>query len=442
MNQETIQYIINFLLLDSANKIGQYVFYGKKENCPNYVKVIVVKSNFFDEGIYGTSITLPKIPFECIPNTNTPFLFGNSLLEQDESGRFVLHADLIASSYFMLSRYEEIIKTDCRDQHGRFLAKDSVVFQQGYGLHPLVDEWGLYLRNLLRKAGIELPEEKHGFTKIYLTHDVDDPFLFCKKKQVVKQWIKNLIHYGKIISHPLIVYRTGKNDPFYSFPQIIEFDNSLKKELGNIVESIYFVISAGNKKSKRYCNIELPKYQRLLKELNDSGATIGLHVSYEGGGDPQLLETEFNRMKKYCQNSTSKSRHHYLRWTEPGHIGFMEAAGITEDFTLGYADSVGFRVGTCRPYRFINPRTKQISNVIEHPMQIMECSLDANVYMNLDYEKARDICFKIIKTVYKHNGELNLLFHNNQLADDDYFNPTYSLKLYKELLLNLKCESR
>ncbi len=175
---------------------------------------------------------MPAVPFPLLPETDIPFLFGNPRLEKDSDGRLILYADLVASAYFMLSRYEEEIKPECRDLHGRFLAKDSVVFQQGYGLRPLVDEWGRYLQSLLRSCGVVIPESAPGFRKIYLTHDIDSPFMFWRKEQVCKQYIKNLIGRGKRIPQPYQIYRTGKNDPYYTFPRIREYDGKLLYKWG------------------------------------------------------------------------------------------------------------------------------------------------------------------------------------------------------------------
>jgi len=403
------QYIISFL----SGRGDQFVFYGLPDSAPSQAKIVVVPSDFFNDGVYGTLTTLPKTPFAMLPDSETPFLFGEPRLETDEKGRFVLYADLVASAYFMLSRYEETIKPECRDQHGRFLAKDAVVFQQGFGMRPLVDDWGRYLRNLIRKAGIDLPPEKQGFRKIYLTHDIDTPFMLWRKKHVVKQWIKNIIRRGIKIPHPYRVYKTGDGDPCNNFSQIISYDTELRDKIGkDIVEPIYFMIAAGDKNSKNYCDIELPKYQTMLRILSESGAETGLHVSYEAGGDPALLKGEIERMFKFCKNATAKSRHHFLRWREPEHIDEMESAGITEDFTLGYADCAGFRLGTCRPYKFINPKTLRVSNILIHPLEIMECSLDRKVYMGLDFEAAQKICKEIADKVREYNGELNLLWHN------------------------------
>lgn len=421
-------YIISFLLNDSY--LEEFVHYGEVTSVPDVAKLLIVSSTFFDDGVYGMGATLPQTPFARLPDSDIPFLFGESRIERTADGLIILYADLVASAYFMLSRYEEIIKPNCRDLHGRFLAKDSVVFQEGYGMRPLVDDWGRYIRNLLRQAGVDVSEEKHGFRKIYLTHDVDSPFLLFRTEQVVKQWVKNLIHHGKKVSRPFYVYKHPENDPYNTFSRIIKVDNDLREKIGqSLVEPMYFLIAAGSRKTKSYCNILLKKYQDLIKKIFDSGATLGLHVSYEAGQVSELIKSEMARLLEHCPNSSAKSRHHFLRWSEPEHIDDMEAAGITDDFTLGYADSVGFRVGTCRPYYFINPRTQRVTGVLEHPMQVMECSLDRPNYMGLGYEAALQLCRRLIDTTYDFNGELVLLFHNPIWADGSYYG-----RLYDDLL--------
>lgn len=428
----TIQYIISFLLYEDK-ALEPYVFYGKKENAINTAKIIIMPCNFFEESEYGTIATLPKTPFGKLPDSDIPFLFGESHIEKDVDGKTVLYADLVASAYYMLSRYEEILKPECRDQHGRFLAKDSLIFQQGYGMRPLVDEWGRYLRGLLRQAGIDVPERKRGFRKIYLTHDVDSPFLIYRKDQVIKQWIKNIIHRGMKVARPLYIYNHPEHDPYNTFEKIIIYDNLLKNKYDkDCVESVYFLIAAGSRKTKAYCDINLEKFQNLIAKLHKSGASLGLHVSYEAGTNPSLIDIEMKKLLKYFNHSVTKSRHHFLRWTEPEHIEQMEGAGITEDFSLEYADSVGFRVGTSRPYYFINPRSQKVTNILAHPMQIMECSLDRPNYMGVDYENAIRLCKQLIDTIYDFNGELVLLFHNPIWSDENYYG-----QLYEELLTYL-----
>lgn len=297
-------YILSFLLGDK--RLDKYVRYGRNDD-KSEAKILIIPSNFFDKKIFGTKATLPRTPFENIPNTNIPFLFGESKIECNDKGCILLYVDLIASSFFLLSRYEEIINNEKRDIHGRFLSNDSVIFQQGYGMRPLIDEWRIYLRNLLRTLNIEVPPETKGFKKIYLTHDVDSPFLFYRKEHVIKQWIKNIIHHGKKIAYPLYKYKHSEDDPHNTFDKIIESDTWLKTQLKNgIVESIYFIIAAGSKKTKAYCNIELKKFKELIAKLKNSNATLGLHVSYEAGAKPELINSEMDRLLEKCPNSCKK----------------------------------------------------------------------------------------------------------------------------------------
>ena len=416
---ETQKYIIS-LLVDNSEQ-SKHVFYGNITDAPPLARIIIIQSDFFDEDKYGTSSTLPKIPFSVLPDSDIPFLFGESRIEYGNNGCIILYADLVASAFFMLSRYEEIIKPNCRDQYGRFLAKDSVIFQQGYGMRPLVDEWGRYLKILLRQVGVEVAEGKHGFSKIYLTHDIDMPFFLSSLKDVAIQFARNILKRDVQIKRPLAAYIENDGDYFYTFPWIIQKDNELKEAIGTeLVESVYFIISAKNSRCNHYFSVKSHKYKKLLLLLCKSGARFGLHISHEGGINPSLVSEEIKRLPPCVDCNNLYSRNHFLRWLEPEYVVQMENAGIKHDFTLGYADSIGFRVGTCHSYYFINPKTKTITDVMIHPLQIMEGTLEANQYMGLSEVTAFEYCKKVISEVYKYNGEFVLLFHNSSFIPEKY----------------------
>lgn len=190
------------------------------------------------------------------------------------------------------------------------------------------------------------------------------------------------------------------------------------------------MISAGAFFNRKYYNFESIKISRLISTLKNAGAAIGLHLSHEAGIDPKNILREANRLKKRLGINSVISRHHYLRWREPEDIIYMEQAGITDDFTLSYVDHIGFRVGTCHSYRFINPQTKTLTNIMIHPLEIMDVTLDGIEYMNLDFQDAFIKCKEIISQVIKHNGELNLLWHNDAFV----FNEKYYGILYKSII--------
>jgi hypothetical protein len=413
-------YIIDFL---AGFHIAQteVVCYDTFENSPSSAKIIIIPA------IQDYNITvLPVIPLQLFDGI--PLLFGIPRI-MHKNGKLIIQADIIASTFFLLSRYEELLKPKCRDQHGRFCGKDSIIFQQGYGSRPLVDEYGSLLRKWLKEIGVVMPPEKKGFNKIYLTHDIDVPFQFERFIVACKQFIKNIISC-KYSGTPFKKYFNECHDDFYTFPTIINYDNKCKEKLFHTsVESIYFLISSGSLFNRKYYNFTSQKINRLIRTLEKSGATFGLHLSYEAGINPRLIPSEISRLKKTLKRFNGFNRYHFLQWREPEDVIYMEQAGITDDFTLSYADAAGFRVGTCRPYQFINPRTKMLTNVMIHPLEIMECTLAREMYMNLDYEQAFEYCKKIINQVYKHHGELVLLWHNNEFRDINY-----QEKLYKNIL--------
>jgi hypothetical protein len=415
-----IDYIIDLLAEFPVAQSG-IVYYGTPEQSPSCTRIVIVPA-VRDLAITG----LPVTPLQLVDGM--PLLFGSPKIER-ENGKLVVYADIIASSFFLLSRYEEILKSECRDQHGRFLAKDSIIFQQGYGSRPLVDEYGVLLKKWLKEFGVEVLSEQRGFSKVYLTHDVDVPFRFERLNVVCKQYIKNILHYNYCGS-PLKKYISERNDDFYTFPAIIDYDLNCREKLPHIsVESIYFLISAGSLFNRQYYNFSSRKIARLMGDLKKSGAVLGLHVSYEAGVYPQELPSEVKRFIERVGTYSGFSRHHYLQWREPEDVVPMEQAGITDDFTLSYADVAGFRVGTCHPYRFINPRTKSLSNIIIHPLEIMECTLDSEVYMHLDYEQALEYSKDVINQVHKYHGELVLLWHNTEFLGLDY-----QEKLYRHII--------
>jgi len=124
-------------------------------------------------------------------------------------------------------------------------------------------------------------------------------------------------------------------------------------------------------------------------------------------------------------------RSHYLTILPPDAPHHYVEAGITDDFTLGFAAVAGFRLGTCRPVRWINPATLTIEPITLHPLTIMDGSLSNSNYMNLNYEQAFEYSRKLIEEVRRHRGELVLLWHNTSVCR---YQNGYQRTLYSDLI--------
>ena len=175
MKTRVLHYIIRFLIGDDMpSELTEMIGYTNDPNRFANYKVVIIPSGFFNERIYGTKSSLPQLPLQEIQGV--PLLFG-SPKEERIGNTWVIHADIIASTFFLITRYEEMIRRNIRDEHGRFLGKESLPYKAGFIRRPIVDEYRLLLHRWLCQAQICIPDIKTQIRKIYLTHDVDSPTL-------------------------------------------------------------------------------------------------------------------------------------------------------------------------------------------------------------------------------------------------------------------------
>lgn len=415
--QKIIDYIIQFLIRDEHN--AHHVGYCNDKTQWSKHKVVIVPSNFFDDGIYGTPQSMPSLPLQEIEGI--PFLYGTSKIEKIEN-TIICHADIIASTYFLISRYEEYINsTSNRDTHGRYFGKQSIPAKANFIHRPIVEEYGQLLRNLLEQTDITLPPIPQKLNHIYLTHDVDSITNYRRLRGLIGGLLRR-----ENITTILKSLININNDPAYTFPWILSQDNLLPQ-----ATKIYFIKATRNATSfdRPSYNLTGKNFTRLKNEiLTTSPNTIfGLHASYKSGDTPDIIPDEQRLLQYAIENQqVTTSRHHYLRSLQPEDMESLIDAHITDDFTMGYADIVGFRLGTCRAIQFINPKTKRLTSLTLHPLTIMDCSLSEPHYMNLNYNQALSYAQTLIEQTKKHNGDLCLLWHNTRFTNDNYHSQLYS----------------
>lgn len=430
MNQ-TIYYIIRFLLgVDRAGAYSSLIGYTSDVRLFHKYKVVIVPSGFFQSSVYGTPESLPQLPLKEIEGV--PLLFGTPKEEYFEE-TWVIYADIIASSYFLLSRYEEIQKRDIRDKHGRFPGKESLPYKAGFIHRPIVEEYGKLLRHWLRKACVHIPEPQPELQKIWLTHDVDAPF-FCRSlRNICRETLKGIGFRKalKLYQGPL------EKDPYYTFPWMLEQDSLVKSRFGDRCHILFFLKAGGrHANDKPHYQVRSHDIQKLLHLFKKNKALLGLHSSYEAGIYPDLIPEEKMRLEHDWElENIHLNRHHYLASREPEDLTKLIKAGITDDFTMGYADVSGFRLGTCRPVKWINPMTRQLTSLTLHPLSVMDCTLSESQYMGLSPDEAYQYCAGLVREIRQHRGEIVWLWHNTSFAGTE---SDYHKKLYVRLLNELK----
>ncbi len=429
---DIIAYIIRFLVGEQVpTKILKTIGYTSDENLYAAYKVVIKPSGFFDTKNYGLEETLPKLPLKQWEET--PILYGDDLIEI-VGKTMIIHADIVAGTYFLISRYEEMVRRNTRDDHSRFPGKESLSYKAGFIDRPIVEEWGCLLRSKMREIGMEVSEPPKIIQKVYLTHDVDQMTHYRNIRGMIGGVLRGIkrpkegrkafkSYFGGVIF-----------DPWYTFPYLYKLDNELKQLLGKErCEVITFFRSGGGKRKedKPVANLLHPDYKTLIRYTKRKKVSIGLHTSYEAGCNPTLIEEEKKRLDKFTKTNTVYNRNHFLNNREPVDFEQLIACGITDDFSMGYADMAGFRLGTCRPVQWINPAKQELTSLRLHSLIIMDCTLSEKKYMYMNAHDAYQYCTQLINCVEKYNGEISFLWHNTMVEKDTQL---YHRKLYSEII--------
>ena len=432
---EITEYIIRFLLGSKADDgLCSLIGYTSDKTLFSKYKIVILPSVFFNTEIYNTEKSLPKLPLPLWEDV--PLIYGQPEIERT-GNTCILHADMIASSFFMISRYEEIIRRNERDEHGRFPGTKSLPFKAGFLHRPVVDEYGKLLRKLLRETGIDIKEPEEKFNKIYLTHDVDQLAHYRNLRGMsgaISRFFNSPVQTFKAVQS----YFFGlKYDPWYTFPFLLDENKKLKNQPA---ETIFFIKTGGGnlQPDKPRHDIFDKNFNQLVELGKENNVKFGLHPSYQTGIEPELITNEKNLLDKRLKQHTVYTRNHFLASREPEDMQALIDNGFTDDFTMAYADRAGFRLGTCRAVKWINPTTPQLTNLTLHPLTLMDSTLNDKRYMNLPVDEAFRYSKSMIDEVKKHNGDLVLLWHNTSVEKN---NGLYHRDLYRWMINYLKMQT-
>jgi len=442
------QYLIDFLVgplfvqsqgEDRYQRRFEAVGYTDDPEEMKQYPVVILPSGFFDSSHYGTPRSYPSLPLR--EWRGIPILFGEPREEWSREGQqVIIHADLIASSYFLLSRYEEMYLRHERDQQGRFPGKSSLAYRAGFLHRPIVDEYGYALREILLSSGIaerynlRIPERAKTFSAVHLTHDLAYPYNYRGWRSFLRAWLRE----GKSPLRSLkLAFGLDKEDDFYTYPRFLKWDQELKEHLPKGVTHIHFFI-----RMPSHSALDRPQYRprssymrRVLLEAGRAKAHLGLLGSHQACLYAEMIGGERKAFEQAYAKPPHSLRYSSLAACEPEDYLQALYSGFRHDYTMGYADVVGFRLGTCHPVRFINPNTRQLTELTLHPLILRDLTLSSGEAMGLDHEQAEQIASELVHTVARYNGELTLLWHNHLLSQKTH--PWHSV-LYRSLLRQIE----
>ena len=403
-----VQYIFNVLLRDM---LGLEVrFTGKKDvfESENGPKMSYSHSRVSDELHFKSQGLLHETGVKDQNIRVTENEFGKYFYAHNSS-ESIFNFDVFAASFFLLTRYEECLP-HIRDKYNRFEASESLGFKNGFLTEPVVDQWLLRIKDVLATTYPELKfkERKYEFIS---TIDIDNAFAYKHKGLM-----RTLGAYGRSLvnlSFKEIVERTKvllgqAQDPYDTY----EFQLELQAKYN--LKTIYFFLLADygvNDKNVPHYNQE---FQSLIKHLGDY-AEIGIHPSFNSNKKTEKLKVEKKRLENIIHRPVSKSRQHFLILHIPHTYQKLIDNDITEDHSMGYAEHIGFRAGTCTPYRFYDLDLETPTELTVYPFTMMEATL--KYYMKLNPQDAKAQVSFIVKKVKAVNGTFIGLWHNETLTN-------------------------
>lgn len=428
---EIIDYIKTFLTYGNE-QAARHVGYTANEADWQHYKVVIIpgKNILTGERREWTEPHLTSLP-QAEKQGEFYDEFGDKM-----GGTWVIREDIIYNTLYLISlageahlnelREEDAERAEWTDEHGRVPSAHSALGKQGLHTTPIVDQYARLITEL-----VEAPLPDSRFSRIVLTHDVDTIDHYRHLRGFV-----GALSRGEV--KKAIGAMAGiEFDPAYTFPWLMKMDSKVSN-----AQQIYF-IKAGRGKGYDYPQYDLEgaDFRQLATYLNEEGAEFGLHTSYEAAGlidateeaeqAAEVIEKEkqelFNALVPLDADPDEiPTRWHYLRATSLECLQALADAGITDDYTMGWADHVGFRMGTTRPVRWINPTTMRLTDLTLHPQSLMDCTLSNAQYMHIQSEEeAYDTCLEVIQQVRQYGGELVLLWHNNNVEGQTYHRHLY-----------------
>lgn len=319
--------------------------------------------------------------------------------------------DIFSASFYLLSRYEEYHAPEMSfDNHQRFKHSHSIAFKHGFLELPLVDIWCKALNTAL--SIVAAPESARTF-RFISTIDIDFAYRY-KGYGIYKQLMK----LGKALTRlrlndcrTQIASMLGFiPDPYDTYSYI---ENICQKYH---VRLIYFILMRNGSRFDKNISPVNTYMKLLLKRLNLT-AELGIHPSYFAANNPSTIEDEKTCAEKIIKHPISYSRQHYLRFQVPDTFQSLIKTGISNDYSMGYAEHVGFRAGTCMPFQFFDLTQNQTTSLTLHPISVMDTTM--RYAMKLKPEDARKKLEQLMVSVKNVNGEFISVWHNSNLGNEE-----------------------
>ena len=413
--------------MPTRNAIDYTLRHILKVAFPNIRTAVVISGNEVQAQVSDVTVGFPLMDKEMflkmmegtLPAETLTSPTGNSIPAfrigdgQDvysiEEKKITLHFDFLTLSCVMMSRFEETLPK-VRDSHGRFLFKDSLSDKYGFIDLPIVDEYAMLIRSIVKKEfpDLQIIPRKSNFIS---THDIDLISRFGNAYTNLRTLAADLLKYRSWTQFRTSVtqfkacHRDELKDPY-----LLAVEMLLSKDVAEKRTSLFFVKSLRAGDEDATYDIFGTQAAHLIRTIEAGGGEVGLHGSYPSIENPSSFTKEKIYLENVTEHPITKGRQHYLRFDVKTTPKLWQNIGLTDDYTLGFAEREGFRCGTCHPYPLYDLQNDIPLNVTEHPLIAMDGTFYQ--YQNLTPAPSLQKIRQLQVTCEAVEGDFVLLWHN------------------------------
>ncbi|MCX6189707.1 MAG: polysaccharide deacetylase family protein [Bacteroidetes bacterium] len=400
-----LHYVLHWVL---TNRLG--LDYRITNNVMEFGASQEAKINYSNQTLMGCiNIDSSSILYETTINEN----FGeigewNGKHIIFKNGGNEIPFDLFGAVFYCLSRMEEYGNSKL-DKHGRFTHQSSILHKLKVLHTPIVDLWLEGFKEVLLSFYPAL-EVKSAKFKFLNTFDIDQAFCYAEKgfTRIAGGFMKDLMKFKfrQTLERVLVILGV-RADPFDTFEYIIE-----KHHQYNLKTVVFLLLAdfGAYDKNIKITNLKfIQRMKRLLQEVS-----LGIHPSYFSFQDLELMRKEVDRLAALQGQAVLQSRQHYLKYELPHTFRNLIELGIRQEYSMGYAEVVGFRAGTAHSFHWFDIERNEVTLLEIHPSCVMDVTLKN--YLQLTPEQAKATLLNLIQEVKQVNGTFIPIWHNESIS--------------------------
>lgn len=312
--------------------------------------------------------------------------------------------DIFAATFFLLGRVEEYT-THEKDKHGRFPITQNSLFKKQIHRKPVIDLW---IKKLLIQLNLEFDNQLNlnSNYSFLSTTDIDHIFAFREKPLWIQMGslIKDLVR----LKFNRVSDRFKSRDPYDRLDEMIRWNSKLGIQLKA------FALCAPRSEFDKSLSPDNPVFTTKLKSLAEK-IQIGIHPSYQSDINSEKIKAEKNQLEIILGKNIKISRQHFLKLRFPETYKALIQNNISEDYTMGFAEDIGFRAGTSKPFYWYDIETDEVTNLKVFPFQVMDVSLKQ--YLKLSPADAVTLVKEIVAEIKDVQGQFGLIWHNSSFYE-------------------------